>query len=67
MDIGNIKKNCNKDRKPKCFNCEIYGHIEKDCKKPMKEKDTRKCYECGRIGHIARDCRIKQIIKKQSV
>ena len=30
MDIGKLKDNF-KDEKPKCFNCNIYGHIAKDC------------------------------------
>ena len=47
MDIGKAKENFNKDGKPKCFNCEIYRHMAKDCQKPKKEKNTQKCYECG--------------------
>ena len=47
MDIGKVKENFDKDGKPKCFNCEIYRHMAKDCQKPKKEKDTQKCYECG--------------------
>ena len=46
MEIGKSNENF-KDRKPKCFNCKIYRHVVKDCKKPKKEKDTRKCYEYG--------------------
>ena len=43
-----MKSNENfKDGKPKYFNCEIYKHIAKNCKKLKKEKDTRKYYECG--------------------
>ena len=45
MDIGKAKDNFNKDEKPKCFNCNIYRYITKDCKKLKKEKDTRKCYK----------------------
>ena len=37
MDIRKAKYNFNKDRKTKCFNCSIYKHIVKDCKKPKKE------------------------------
>ena len=29
-----------KNRKSKCFNCKIYGHMAKDCWRPKKEKDT---------------------------
>jgi len=63
IDIGKSNKNF-KDRKSKCFNCETYRHIARDCKKLKKKKDTRKCYKCERMGHIARDCRTKQKMKK---
>ena len=46
MNIEKAQDNFNKNGKPKCFNCNIYGHIAKDCKKLKKEKDTRKCYKC---------------------
>ena len=39
MEIGKLNENF-KDRKLKCFNCEIYGHITRDYKKPKKKKDT---------------------------
>jgi len=58
MEIGKSNKNF-KDGKLKYFNCEIYKHITRDCKKPKKEKNTQKCYKCGKIGHITRDCRTK--------
>ena len=51
MEIGKSNKNF-KDEKLKYFNCEIYRHITRDCKKPKKEKDTQKYYKCGKIGHI---------------
>jgi len=56
-----------KYRKPKYFNCEIYEHIARDCKKPKKKKDTQKSYEYRRTGYITKDCRIKQKIKKWNV
>ena len=31
MDIGKFKDNYKKNRKPKCFNCNVYRHIAKDC------------------------------------
>ena len=31
IDIGKPKNNYNKDEKPRCFNCNVYGHIAKDC------------------------------------
>ena len=39
MDIGKSNKNF-KDRKPKCFNCNKYGHIAKDCRSEKKEQET---------------------------
>ena len=30
MDIGKFKDNYNKDRKPRYFNCNIYGHMAKN-------------------------------------
>jgi len=30
MDIRKVKDNCDKDGKPKCFNCNTYGHIAKN-------------------------------------
>ena len=37
IDIGKAKDNFDKDGKPKCFNCNIYGHMAKHCKKPKKK------------------------------
>ena len=45
IDIGKAKDNYNKDRKSKCFNCNIYEYIAKDCRKPKSKKETRKCYK----------------------
>ena len=45
MNIRKAKDNFDKDRKPKCFNYNVYGHIAKDYKKLKKEWDTRKCYK----------------------
>jgi len=36
MDIE--KSNYNKDRKLMCFNCNVYGHMTKDCWKPKKKR-----------------------------
>ncbi len=63
-----IEKNNNnfKDRKPKCFNCNKYSHIAKECQK-KKEKETRKCFKCNKERDIAKDCKEKQSIKKQNI
>jgi len=62
MDIGK-SNDIFKNRKPKCFNCNKYSHITKECWK-KKEKDTRECFKCDRKGHIAKDCKGKQSMKK---
>jgi len=49
MDIGKSKENF-KDRKPKCFNCNLYKYIAIFCQKLKKEKDNRKCYKCEQVG-----------------
>ena len=36
MDIGRSNNNF-KDRKPKCFNCNKYGHMARDCQEKKKE------------------------------
>ena len=66
MNIGKSNNNF-KYKKPKCFDCKIYGHIAKDCKQLKQEWDTRKCYKCRQTEHIAKDCRNKQKMKNQSI
>jgi len=67
MDIGKFKDNYNKNRKPKCFNCNVYRHIAKDCQKPKKEKETRKWYRYNKIGYLVKDCRLEKRMKNQSI
>ena len=62
-DIGKSWDNFDKNRKPRCFNCNIYGHMVKECRKLKKDKETRKYYKCDKVGHIAKDCRSKQKMK----
>ena len=66
MDIGKSNDNF-KDRKPKCFNCNKYGHMTKECQSEKKERETRMCFQCDKKGHIAKDCKGKQIMKKRKV
>jgi len=66
MDIGKSKENF-KDRKPRCFNCNLYGYMAKDCQKLKKEKDNRKCYKCEQVGYITKDYRTEQKMKNQNV
>jgi len=39
MDIGKSNDNF-KDGKPKCFNCNKYGHMAKECRSEKKEQET---------------------------
>jgi len=66
MNIGRSNNNF-KDGKLKCFNCNKYGHMAKDCQGKKKERETRKCFRCNKEGHIAKDCKGKQTIKNRKV
>jgi len=66
MDIRKSNDNF-KDGKPKCFNCNKYGHIAKECQSKKKERETRKYFKCKKEEHIAKDCKGTQLIKKQQV
>ena len=65
MDIRKSNNNF-KDGKPKCFNCNKYRYIVKECWK-KKEKETWKCFKYDKEGYIAKDCKEKQSIKKQKI
>ena len=66
MDIGKSNNNF-KDGKLKCFNCNKYRYMVKECRTEKKERDTRTYFKCDKRGHIAKDCRGKQIMKKRKV
>jgi len=66
MDIRKSNENF-KDGKPKCFNCNKYGHMTKECQSKKKERETRKCFKCDEEGHIAKNCKKKQSMKKYKV
>ena len=66
MDIRKSKENF-KNRKLRCFNCNLYGYMAKDCQKLKKEEDNRKCYKCKQVGYITKDYRTEQKIKNQNV
>ena len=73
MEIDAQSPNWSNDGKPKCFNCNKYGHMGKDCRLPKKKKigtngGTKKfdnskgnkefeCFNCGTKGHYAKNCR----------
>ena len=66
MDIRKSNDNF-KDGKPKCFNCNKYGHMAKDCQRKKKEWETQTCFKYNKKGYIAKDCKRKQTIKKKKV
>ena len=66
MDIGKSNDNF-KDEKPKCFNCNKYMHMAKECWLKKKEHETRKCFKCKKEEHIAKNCKETQSMKKQQV
>jgi len=47
IDIGKSNDNF-KDGKPKCFNCNKYGHIAKECRAEKRERETRVCFKCDK-------------------
>jgi len=63
IDIGKSNDNF-KDRKPKCFNCNKYEHMVKECRSKKKECKTRKCFKCKKEEHIAKDYKETQSMKK---
>ena len=63
MNIGKSWDNFDKDKKPKCFNCNIYGHLAKECRRSKKNKEMRKCYKCDKVEYLAKNCRSGQKIK----
>jgi len=65
IDIEKSKDNFNKDRKPRCFNCNIFGHIAKECWRPRKE--IKKCYKCNKTEYLAKNYRSGQKMKNRSV
>ena len=66
MDIGKSNDNF-KDRKPKCFNCNKYGHMAKEYQVEKKERETRTCFKCEKKEHIAKNCKGKQTMKKRKI
>jgi hypothetical protein len=57
MEVGRQMPAFNERGQPKCFKCNTYGHMAKDCRKG-NNKGERKCYNCGKGGHFAKDCRL---------
>ena len=66
MNIGKSNNNF-QDGKPKCFNCNKYGHMAKECQSKKKECEMRKCFKCEKKEYIVKDCKGTQSIKKQKI
>ena len=66
MDIGKSNKNF-KDGKLKCFNCNKYRYMVKECQSKKKKQETRKCFKCDKEGQIAKDYKGIQLMKKCKV
>ncbi|XP_064466392.1 uncharacterized protein LOC135377709 [Ornithodoros turicata] len=43
----------NEEGDPKCYNCNEYGHVARDCSRP---KRALLCLRCGKTGHTQRHC-----------
>jgi len=64
MEIGRQQNN-RQGRKPKCYNCNKFRHMAKDCRQ-SKEKKPQGCFKCDKEGHIAIGCRAPQQMKTRS-
>jgi hypothetical protein len=54
MEIGKRKFLWNNKGEPKCYKCELYGHMGKNC--PNKKSSNVKCYRCRKFGHMSKSC-----------
>ena len=56
MEIGRQMPAFNEKGQPKCFKCNKYGHMAKECR-GGNVKGGRKCYNCDKEGHFSKNCR----------
>jgi hypothetical protein len=59
MEIGRKRLEWSKDRTPKCYKCNQFGHIRKECPKKNQGTQGVKGYGCGKFGHVAKHCQFK--------
>jgi len=65
IEIGRQQNN-KQGHKPKCYNCNKFGHIAKDCRQPKREKKPQEYFKCGKEGYIAIGCKAPQQMKTRS-
>ncbi|GLV46225.1 hypothetical protein CBL_21290, partial [Carabus blaptoides fortunei] len=50
----------NEKREFKCYNCNVSGHLSRDCPKP---KLPIRCFKCNEEGHVSRQCSKNQVMQ----
>ena len=65
IDIGKSRNNFDENRKPRCFNCNLYEYLAKEYRRSKREREIRKCYKCDKQGHLAKDCKSKELMKNR--
>ena len=63
MNIRKAWDSYEENKRPRCFNYNIYRHMARECRKPKKKKETRKCYKYDKVGYLAKNCKFKQKMK----
>ena len=43
-------------RGPRCYACNEWGHIKRECPKGRAARQGLRYYHCSAVGHFARDC-----------
>ena len=66
MDIRKSKENF-KGKKPRCFNCNLYRYMAKDCWRLKKKKNSKRYYKCEWVRHIAKDYKKEQKMKNWNI
>lgn len=54
-----IESDLEAKHEPKCFNCNMMGHIAVKCQMSKREKGA--CFKCYQVGHKSKDCPTKEL------